>query len=78
MKIFFIVFLIILLVLCIIMLILTVINNWLPKWFCEKMGWHIAPTIQGFDGCSFNGNCPRCGKRVLQDSQGNWFNAGPG
>lgn len=43
------------------------------KWFCTFWGWHKAPTAQGFDGCSFTGKCPRCGKDVLQDSQGNWF-----
>lgn len=45
-------------------------------WFCDKMGWHKAPkTLGGFDGCSLHGRCPRCHKRVLQDSQGNWFTA---
>lgn len=48
-------------------------NCWLPKWFCDKMGWHLPPKAQGFNGCSFNGTCPRCGKEVMQDSQGNWF-----
>ena len=42
-------------------------------WFCIKMGWHKRPIRIGFDGASHNGKCPRCGKRVLQDSQGNWF-----
>lgn len=42
-------------------------------WFCREMGWHKAPKEQGFDGCSKTGICPRCGKAVLQDSQGNWF-----
>lgn len=42
-------------------------------WFCDFWGWHKAPTQQGFDGASFNGKCPRCGRKVLQDSQGNWF-----
>ena len=49
-------------------------NRWLPRWFCEHLGhWHLAPIVQGFDGCSCNGTCPRCGKKVMQDSQGNWF-----
>ena len=50
-------------------------NKRLPEWFCHKLGWHLAPKAQGFDGCSFKGVCPRCGKPVLQDSQGNWFSA---
>ena len=44
--------------------------NW--KWLC-KMSWHQSPKSFGFDGCSLNGKCPRCGKDVLQDSQGNWY-----
>ena len=43
------------------------------RWFCNKMGWHLTPKLQGFDGCSFTGICPRCNRNVLQDSQGNWF-----
>jgi hypothetical protein len=57
-------------------------KNWL--WLCQTMGWHLQPgSIKTtysfkssnitFDGCSAQGICPRCGKRVLQDSQGNWF-----
>jgi len=42
-------------------------------WFCNVWGWHMAPKEQGFDGASLNGKCPICGKRVMQDSQGNWF-----
>ena len=42
-------------------------------WFCHKMGWHITPGPQGFDGCSVTGQCPRCKKDVMRDGQGNWF-----
>ena len=48
-------------------------NRWLPIQACRWMSWHLAPKAQGFDGCSFNGECPRCGKQVMQDGQGNWF-----
>ena len=54
-------------------IILVSCNKYLPKWFCVRLGWHLAPKEQGFDGCSSTGACPRCGKHVLQDSQGNWF-----
>jgi len=47
-----------------------------PEFWCDIMGWHKAPLRQGFDGASLNGRCPRCGKRVLRDSQGNWFSVG--
>lgn len=42
-------------------------------WMCRRMDWHAAPNEQGHDGCSANGCCPVCGRRVLLDSQGNWF-----
>lgn len=51
----------------------TVGKKWV--WFCREMDWHQQPTKMGFDGCSLNGRCPRCNKRVLQDSQGNWFSS---
>lgn len=54
-------------------LMLAVFNKYLPVWFCNHMGWHLTPKKQGNDGCSNTGVCPRCGKPVLQDSQGNWF-----
>lgn len=44
-------------------------------WFCRVLDSHKQPLEIGFDGCSMTGRCPRCGKRVLQDSQGNWFSS---
>lgn len=52
---------------------LSIFNNWLPIWACNKLGWHLEPKSKNFDGVSLNGVCPRCNKKVLQDSQGNWF-----
>jgi hypothetical protein len=43
------------------------------KFTHDKLGWHLQPLQLGFDGCSLFGICPYCGKKVLQDSQGNWF-----
>lgn len=54
-------------------LLLVLLNSYLPKWFCDKLGWHLEPKEKSFDGCSLEGICPRCGKHVLQNSQGNWF-----
>jgi hypothetical protein len=49
-------------------------NEHLPKWFCDHLGWHLAPKhYQDFDGVNFKGICPRCNKEVLQDSQGPWL-----
>ena len=42
--------------------------------FHDWLGWHDnkGQAKTGWDGCSFTGRCS-CGKRVLQDSWGNWF-----
>lgn len=50
--------------------VLGLLPNW--QWICTKLGWHRPPNYLDFDGCSSNGSCPRCGKHVMQDSQGNW------
>lgn len=43
------------------------------KFLCTIIGWHKAPLTQLFDGVSRGGKCPRCGKKVLQDGNGDWF-----
>lgn len=56
------------------MFILCIVNLFSSnRWFCRALGWHKEPNKTGFDGVSLNGRCPRCGKHVLLDSQGNWF-----
>lgn len=45
----------------------------LSRWFCDKLGWHVKPDHLYFDGVNLQGICPRCYKKVMQDSQGNWF-----
>ena len=53
-------------------LIAFVVRSW--RYFsCDIMGWHNGNGENGFDGCSFTGTCSKCGKKVLMDSQGNWF-----
>jgi len=66
-------FFVILISMMVMFILCAVFNRYLPKAFCKYLRWHISPHLQGFDGCSFTGVCPRCGKAVLQDSQGNWF-----
>ncbi len=68
------------LILCLLILVfliggmlLALFNNYLPIWFCHNLGWHLQPFRIEKDGCSLIGECPRCGKSVMQDSQGNWF-----
>jgi len=53
----------------------------LRLWLCKHLGWHNGKlpdykpyyTSAGWDGLSFHARCSVCGKRVMQDSQGNWF-----
>ena len=57
----------------ILLILSSIVNPLLPKCMCDIMGWHIKPEHIGSDGCSEEGICPRCGRHVLKDSQGNWF-----
>ena len=68
-----IVFLSVLLVLLVLVIGAALFNRYLPRWFCDKLAWHMQGTELAFDGCSMQSVCPRCGKQVMQDSQGNWF-----
>lgn len=46
----------------------------LGKWFYhDKLEWHEPADEQSFDGCSYHAVCKYCGKKIMQDSQGNWF-----
>lgn len=46
----------------------------LRKFLCNVLGWHKADMIaEGFDGVNCKEHCKYCGKRVMLDSQGNWF-----
>lgn len=42
-----------------------------------RIGWHTPGRNLGnitmFDGMSLHGICKRCGKDIMQDSQGGWF-----
>ena len=53
---------------------------WIDKIFktmysCKWFGWHNGDgtSQKTFDGCSVHSICSKCGKEVMQDSQGNWF-----
>ena len=42
---------------------------------CDIFGWHNgkgSDTLR-HDGASVHSRCSKCGKSVMQDSQGNWF-----
>lgn len=51
----------------------TGIWNRLRQWTHDVLDWHREVHVIGHDGCSLQGRCCYCGRRVLQDSQGNWF-----
>ena len=42
------------------------------KFFDKYLDWHSCKTLEN-DGVNNIGICKYCGKRCLQDSQGNWF-----
>lgn len=45
----------------------------LRKFLCNVLGWHKPASNIRFNGCSLNSTCKYCGKEIMQDSQGNWF-----
>jgi hypothetical protein len=50
----------------------------MTRWerFLEFFGCKPGAAV-GFDGCSAESVCVRCGCPILQDSQGGWFPVGP-
>ena len=46
-------------------------------WTCKVFGWHNGKAggkdTAYYDGCSLHSVCSKCGKKVMQDGQGNWF-----
>ena len=50
------------------------INGFIRPLVCDLLGWHNGNLgMRTHDGCSIHAHCSRCGKEVMQDSQGNWF-----
>lgn len=45
------------------------------SFYHDMLGWHRPDYTIGVwdDGISYCSRCKHCGKRILQDSQGNWF-----
>ena len=41
---------------------------------CNIFSWHNGKgSSHSYDGCSFHSTCSKCGEKVMQDGQGNWF-----
>lgn len=43
------------------------------KFFDGVLGWHKPSKEIRTDGISIQSTCKYCGKKIEQDSQGNWF-----
>lgn len=47
------------------------------RFLCNFLSWHKpdrnAPESMFFDGCSFHAICARCRRKIMEDSQGGWF-----
>ena len=44
------------------------------RFFHNVMEWHLPDDKpQEFNGCNIHAHCRFCGKRIMQDSQGNWY-----
>ena len=54
---------------------LFLIFGWFKFFFHDVLLWHkpAKNSKQSFDGCSIHSICKYCGKEIMQDSQGNWF-----
>lgn len=48
-------------------------KGWNKKFFHDIMGWHEPTKNITFNGVSYCSHCKYCKKRIMQDSQGNWF-----
>ena len=49
------------------------LKGWFKWFYHDILQWHVPVDKQAFDGQSFESTCKHCGKKILQDSQGNWF-----
>lgn len=43
------------------------------KFLCNVLGWHKPKDTITFNGCTFYSVCRYCKKKIMEDSQGNWF-----
>ena len=47
---------------------LPLFNNFLPVWFCDKLGWHIKPKDNQSISKLYIGRCSRCTNKALFES----------
>lgn len=46
----------------------------ISNFMCDTLGWH-KPGKYWMSGINLVSNCRYCGRKILKDSQGNWFGA---
>lgn len=73
MKTFILITIMVLLIFSLIFSLIYIKTGFGKKFYHNIMGWHQPDNKVGFDGCSATSTCKYCHKRILQDSQGNWF-----
>lgn len=44
----------------------------LRRFLCNILDWH-SPSNITYDEVNSHSHCKHCGKKILQDSYGNWF-----
>ena len=48
--------------------------GWFKHIYHDLFEWHVPnDKPERFDGMSFHAECKWCGKKITQDSQGNWY-----
>ena len=47
--------------------------NFIKRFFHDKLGWHSPDDSREEAGINTISKCKHCGKRIMRDSQGNWF-----
>jgi hypothetical protein len=52
---------------------MNILKKFYVRFFHDILGWHSPIKMRGFNGASFTSTCKYCGKKIMQDSQGNWF-----
>lgn len=45
----------------------------LRKFLCNILGWHKPSDYIDIHGINITSKCKYCGKKIIQDSWGNWF-----
>lgn len=43
------------------------------RFYHDVLRWHEPIDEWEFDGCNVHSVCKYCGKKIMRDSQGNWF-----